>query len=158
MTTSPAAIALLKYRARPVDQWMQERSDILDRLVWQADHFPSIVLYGNGELPAAVVGVVYDMGVGTVWMITFPAFETEWRTVLKQERELMHSMVPSLPLHRLQMVTDSNRTEAHKWALGVGFIFEAKLEANGPRAENQNIYIWKEMKGMKGMVRQWDLS
>lgn len=135
--------AFLRMKPRPVDAWVFDDMAKKNALAMQIKNWPAFAL-PSPENAAAIVGVVHAFGVGLVWMVTGEGFENSARRILPISRQLCKTMYKVLNLHRMSMEIEQGRKDAEAWAESLGFEFETVLQRNGPRGENQSIFLWPD--------------
>lgn len=98
---------------------------------------PSWVLCADLR-PICAAGFDYIRpGVWQDWMVNTPeAFGRNWRTTTKHVRRVMDAMLDQDGTHRLQCVSLSTRTDAHRWYKVLGLAPEGTLRAYGSNGED----------------------
>ena len=142
------AFETFKPRAR--DAWMMDDAQYRERLERQIVLFPCYAL-PTSKAATCLSGLVHDMGVGELWMLTGEGFERDTRTILKLSRRLIAYLYGALKLRRLQMYIAVGDREGQIWAKHTGFRFEAgPLKRLGRRGDDLEIWIYEpELKGEK---------
>lgn len=110
---------------------------------------PSWVLCADGR-PLCAAGFDYVRpGVWQDWMVNTPeAFGVHWRSTTKQVRRVMDGMLDQANTHRLQCVSLSTRTNAHRWYRVLGLAPEGTLRAYG--ANGQDAIMFSRVKQQNG--------
>jgi len=143
-------IAALKvFKPRAVDAWVFEDARKMRQIIFQILNFPAIA-WPSCDAPVFICGIVKQMGVGEVWLLTGEGFEDVWRKAARVQKNLCETAFKVFNLHRLHMLVDSTREDAKRYARIAGFEYSNTNPGLGPRGEDMDFYIFKNSGGANG--------
>lgn len=134
--------ALKNFRPRAVDAWALEDPRKRAQLVFQILNFPSVA-WPSAENPIFICGVMKQLGVGEVWLITGEGFENIWREAARVQKHLCEIAIKIFNLHRVHMLVDSSREDAKRYARIAGFEYSNTNPGLGSRGEDLDFFIFK---------------
>lgn len=142
-----ALAAFYDFRPRPADAWMFKNRRYWLMIEAQIKAFPAMVL-PSPDKPAAICGLGHNgFGYGQVWLVTGQDFERHVRVIARQLRSLCEVHYDLFELHRLDMLVDSSRVDAARFAELLGFRLEsAGMKGMGIRGNDVDIYLFERGK------------
>lgn len=134
--------ALQNFKPRAPHLWVFENPEYLARLQRQIMLFPSFAL-PDSRAATCIAGIVHELGVGELWMMTGEGFERDARKILPLARGLLAHLYAHFGLHRMCMRISCDNAAGRTWAKHTGFRFECgPMKRAGARGEDMDMFVY----------------